>query len=60
MDWQKTYSKIKYDLERNYSKYKDADTVEERQGYIQNYIKSINYMQNILNSNCPSFYKGPF
>lgn len=44
MDWKKTYSNIQYDLDRNYNKYLNADSVEERQDYINNYIKTINYI----------------
>ena len=40
MDWQKIYGNIKYDLDRITHKFKDADTVEERKGHINNFIKT--------------------
>lgn len=59
MDWQKTFHNVKQDLSKNARKYKDSETVEERKQAINNYIKSINYIQNILQSDVPDFYRAP-
>lgn len=45
MDWQKIYSNSKYELERNYSKYKSAESVDERKSYINSYIRELNHIQ---------------
>lgn len=60
MDWDKTYSNAKYDLERNYSKYKSAESVDERKGYINNYIRELNHIHKILSGALPKFFKDPF
>jgi vacuolar protein-sorting-associated protein 4 len=57
MDWQKIYGNIKYDLDRITHKFKDADTVEERKGHINNFIKTLNYLDNVLKGSVPSLYK---
>ena len=59
MDWQKIFSNVKYELNRTTQKFKNADTIEERKEHINNYIKTLNYLNNVLKGQVPSFYKNP-
>lgn len=57
MDWQKIFTNIKYELNRNAAKYKNSDDPEDRQNHINNYTKTLNYLQSLQKGQVPSFYK---
>ena len=59
MDWQKIFSNVKYELNRTTQKFKNADTISSRKDHINNYIKTLNYLNNVLKGKVPSFYKNP-
>lgn len=57
MDWQKIFTNIKYELNRHAAKYKKSDDPEDRQTHINNYTKTLNYLQSLQKGQVPSFYK---
>lgn len=59
MDWQKVFTNVKYELNRYAHRYKESEDIEERENCINNYTKSLNYLQSLQKGEVPSFYKEP-
>lgn len=59
MDWQKIFTNVKYELNRYAHRYKESEDIDERETCINNYTKSLNYLQSLQKGEVPSFYKEP-
>lgn len=59
MDWQKIFTNVKYELNRYSHRYKESEDIEERESCVNNYTKTLNYLQSLQKGEVPSFYKEP-
>ena len=59
MDWGKIFSTIKYELNKQSHRYQESESVEDRKASVNGYIKTINYLQQVLAGEVPDFYRSP-
>jgi vacuolar protein-sorting-associated protein 4 len=60
MDWNKKLSNVKRELNRQSSKFQDAETQEEQEGALNRYQNGLNFINQILKGTVPSLYRDHF